>query len=116
MDYDCEDGVTTVTNRLETTRIYADKIWNKGIKDKQTLTFELKYLDEDGETWRSFVPAATVTLDGIPELAQTVPGSLPAVGASYGEYDSWRASWSNVPLVMAGSSLDNDGHTIYTVV
>ena len=61
-------------------------------------------------------PAATVTLDGIPELAQTVPGSLPAVGASYGEYDSWRASWSNVPLVMAGSSLDNDGHTIYTVV
>ena len=23
-----EDGVTTVTNRLETTRIYADKIWN----------------------------------------------------------------------------------------
>ena len=51
-----EDGVTTVTNRLETTRIYADKIWNKGIKDKQTLTFELKYLDEDGETWRSFVP------------------------------------------------------------
>ena len=116
VDYDCEDGVTTVTNRLETTRIYADKIWNKGIKDKQTLTFELKYLDEDGETWRSFVPAATVTLDGIPELAQTVPGSLPAVGASYGEYDSWRASWSNVPLVMAGSSLDNDGHTIYTVV
>ena len=116
VDYDREDGVTTVTNRLETTRIYADKIWNKGIKDKQTLTFELKYLDEDGETWRSFVPAATVTLDGIPELAQTVPGSLPAVGASYGEYDSWRASWSNVPLVMAGSSLDNDGHTIYTVV
>lgn len=116
VDYDHEDGVTTVTNRLETTRIYADKIWNKGIKDKQTLTFELKYLDEDGETWRSFVPAATVTLDGIPELAQTVPGSLPAVGASYGEYDSWRASWSNVPLVMAGSSLDNDGHTIYTVV
>lgn len=116
VDYDREDGVTTVTNRLETTRIYADKIWNKGIKDKQTLTFELKYLDDDGETWRSFVPAATVTLDGIPELAQTVPGSLPAVGASYGEYDSWRASWSNVPLVMAGSSLDNDGHTIYTVV
>lgn len=118
VEYSSSDDVVIVSNILETTRIYANKIWNDGIKEenRENLTFELKYLDEDGETWRSFEPEAEVALDGISKLAEAAPGSLPDGDLPYGEYAPWKASWSNVPLVMPGSCLDENGHTIYTVM
>lgn len=112
------DDTDTVTNTLETTRIYAEKIWNPGVTPK-TLHFELKYQGTDGK-WKSFDPKAQVTLD---ETAADGSGNLEGLGRGnlqidakpYIENESWHAVWTNVPLVMSGSKLDGEGHTVYTV-
>ena len=98
---------TVATNSLSSTKVYAKKIW---IGDDTTpLTLTLQYLAEDGKEgkWTDFVP---LTVIGREDTDHTTP---------YYEYEAsksvWKAVWEYLPLVLAGSRLDEQGHTQYRV-
>ena len=107
-----EEDDRTVTNALDDTKIYAEKIWI-GNDPAASLTLELQYQKED-KSWSSFPTPARVTLNGDGDLET----------AAYRETTTtedknngiWTAVWENVPKVYPGSKTDEDGNTIYQVV
>ena len=108
-----QNGTTlTVTNTMDTTQVRADKQWFADPGNVPTnIILELKYLGEDGTTWKPFSPTARVVLNG-----QADPNpSLPYYEVAPDDATNWNALWTNVPLVMPGSQLDNQGHTQYKV-
>ena len=128
--YDDKGGNTIVTNILESTKVYAEKVWNEGVSPK-ALTFELKYQKADG-TWASFETPAVVELNGNIDFADNASGLMQGerIGQSIGqnvgqsvlngnkayfEYDEWKAIWQGLPKVIPGSKTEN-GETVYTVV
>ena len=119
-----------MTNILESTKVYAEKVWNEGVSPK-ALTFELKYQKADG-TWASFETPAVVELNGNIDFADNASGLMQGerIGQSIGqnvgqsvlngnkayfEYDEWKAIWQGLPKVIPGSKTEN-GETVYTVV
>lgn len=118
-----DEGGTTVINTLESTRVYAEKIWNKGVSPK-SLTFELKYQKEDG-SMASFETPARVELNGVADITDALSDDTPKVLSeisylnsglkTYFEYDEWKAVWEALPEVIPGSKLDEKGKTIYKV-
>lgn len=104
------DGLT-VTNKLNTIELDAEKVWNDGnAANRPPVTLELKYQKEDG-SYASFDTPAQVTLNGKADEDTT---------DFYYEVDSndtnkWKAVWKNVPEVVPGSAVDNDNKTIYKI-
>ncbi len=99
---------TTVTNTMTTTRFYAEKSW-LGEEAADSVTLELQYQNEAG-SWVSIGSGAEVTLDGGADT------DAERDGASWYEYDGWKAVWMNVPESMPGSLLDAEGKTQYRIV
>lgn len=98
-----EDADTAV-NTLRPTRVYAEKLWNPGVKEPQPVTFALEYLAETGtDTWTKLVE---VTVDGQMDEKPALP---------YYEYEAWKAVWAGLPEAMPGSDLSQDGKTQYRV-
>ena len=98
-----EDADTAV-NTLRPTRVYAEKLWNPGVKEPQPVTFALEYLAETGtDTWTKL---AEVTVDGRGDEKPALP---------YYEYEAWKAVWASLPEAMPGSDLSRDGKTQYRV-
>ena len=102
---DTDGNVTTATNSLESTKVYAKKNWHGDEKDP--VSMELQYLAADGKTWTSFNPKATVELNGTKDEKP---------GKPYYEYGSWQAIWDAVPAAYPGSDPSEDGKTQYRVV
>lgn len=102
---DMTGNVTTATNSLESTKVYAKKNWHGTPAD--SVNMELQYLAADGKTWTSFNSKAKVELDGMKDENP---------GKPYYEYDKWQAVWDAVPAAYPGSDLSKDGKTQYRVV
>ncbi len=108
---------TVVTNRLKTTKVYAEKRWRGTGQETTPVTLELQYLatpsdaQRPAETdWKSFETPAKITLKGTSNPQNTqVP---------YYEYDKWKAVWEEVPEYMPGSYRGEGGTapTQYRVV
>ncbi len=104
------DGLT-VTNKLNTIELDAEKVWNDGnAANRPAVTLELKYLEADGDpddanAYKSFDTPAKVTLDGITDTDTT---------SFYYEDGAWTAVWKNVPKVVPGSEVEND-QTVYKI-
>ena len=112
VSYAVEGNTHTATNTLETRIFTATKQWTGATSASfPSVKLELKYLAADGVTWQSFIPAAVVTLDG------KADGSvdLPYFETEPTQTRQWNAIWTNVPLVLADSAVDGNGHTQYRV-
>lgn len=98
VNYDDNNGLT-VTNKLLTTKIAGQKIWNTS-KTNLTATLCLEYgVIKDGKLeWREIKnPDTSVELNGDAE-------NKPADGAfPYYEKEAWIAVWEDLPLVIPGS-------------
>lgn len=102
---------STATNTLNDTKIYGEKKWNPGTPEqKPSVTLTLQYLKENG-TWAPVKNKnnsnVTVTLNGETDPNPANP---------YYEYEAWKAIWEDLPSVLPGSKLDDQGMTQYRVV
>lgn len=108
-DYSISNA-TKVTNTMVTTDIYAEKSWesNGGVTEPVSLTLQYLSLDEDGEEiWTDVSPEEIVELDG--------QADAESADKDYGEYDAWKAKWTDLPEVLPGSVTDESGKTQYRV-
>lgn len=108
-----EEGfITTVTNTMSTTKVYASKSWEPAGETGVPVTLKLEYMTapaaEDAEaTWQEMA-SVKVTVDGTKDAFSP---SKP-----YYEYDAWKAVWEDLPARMPGSYLGENGTTQYRVV
>ena len=103
--------ITTVTNTMSTTKVYASKSWEPAEETGAPVTLKLEYMTapaaEGAEaTWQEMA-SVKVTVDGTEESSPSKP---------YYEYDAWKAVWEDLPLRMPGSYLGENGTTQYRVV
>ena len=103
--------ITTVTNTMSTTKVYASKSWEPAEETGVPVTLKLEYMTapaaEGAEaTWQEMA-SVKVTVDGTEESSPSKP---------YYEYDAWKAVWEDLPLRMPGSYLGENGTTQYRVV
>ena len=108
-----EEGfITTVTNTMSTTKVYASKSWEPAGETGAPVTLKLEYMTapaaEGAETTWQEMASVKVTVDG------TKDASSPS--KPYYEYEAWKAVWENLPLRMPGSYLGENGTTQYRVV
>ena len=107
-----EEGfITTVTNTMSTTKVYASKSWEPAEETGVPVTLKLEYMTapaaEGAEaTWQEMA-SVKVTVDGTEESSPSKP---------YYEYDAWKAVWEDLPARMPGSYLGENGTTQYRVV
>ena len=76
----------------------------------EALRKKLKSYMKEAGSWVSIGSGAEVTLDGGADT------DAERDGASWYEYDGWKAVWMNVPESMPGSLLDAEGKTQYRIV
>ena len=109
-----EEGfITTVTNTMSTTKVYASKSWEPAGETGAPVTLKLEYMTapaaEGAETTWQEMASVKVTVDGTEESSPSKP---------YYEYDEWKAVWEDLPARLPGSYLgeDKNGTTQYRVV
>ena len=108
-----EEGfITTVTNTMSTTKVYASKSWEPAGETGAPVTLKLEYMTapaaEGAETTWQEMASVKVTVDGTKDAFSP---SKP-----YYEYEAWKAVWEDLPARMPGSYLGENGTTQYRVV
>ena len=89
-------GNVTATNTMTFTALYAEKDWVGG--ETASVTLDLQYLTaEDASKDANWKTLASVTLNG--QAVQT--------SGVYGEYEAWKARFTNIPSRMPGSYLED---------
>ena len=108
-----EEGfITTVTNTMSTTKVYASKSWEPAEETGVPVTLKLQYMTAPA------ADGAEVTWQEMASVKVTVDGTKDAFSPSkpYYEYEAWKAVWEDLPLRMPGSYLGENGTTQYRVV
>lgn len=108
-----EEGfITTVTNTMSTTKVYASKSWEPAEETGVPVTLKLQYMTAPA------AEGAEATWQEMASVKVTVDGTKDAFSPSkpYYEYEAWEAVWEDLPLRMPGSYLGENGTTQYRVV
>ena len=108
-----EEGfITTVTNTMSTTKVYASKSWEPAEETGVPVTLKLQYMTAPA------AEGAEATWQEMASVKVTVDGTKDAFSPSkpYYEYDAWEAVWEDLPARMPGSYLGENGTTQYRVV
>ena len=133
---------TSVTNSIagveeETITITAEKKWwsdgadgavTEEAPDGATVTLELQYSLDGGQSWQSFATPAQVTLDGVdpndPGEVQKSPYRVMRLvllndsgeeqEVAYSKTGAWSAQWTGLPARLPGQT--GEGNTRYQVV
>ena len=108
-----EEGfITTVTNTMSTTKVYASKSWEPAEETGVPVTLKLQYMPAPA------AEGAEATWQEMASVKVTVDGTKDAFSPSkpYYEYDAWEAVWEDLPARMPGSYLGENGTTQYRVV
>lgn len=108
-----EEGfITTVTNTMSTTKVYASKSWEPAEETGVPVTLKLQYMTAPA------AEGAEATWQEMASVKVTVDGTKDAFSPSkpYYEYEAWKAVWEDLPARMPGSYLGENGTTQYRVV
>ena len=108
-----EEGfITTVTNTMSTTKVYASKSREPAEETGVPVTLKLQYMTAPA------ADGAEATWQEMASVKVTVDGTKDAFSPSkpYYEYEAWKAVWEDLPLRMPGSYLGENGTTQYRVV
>ena len=108
-----EEGfITTVTNTMSTTKVYASKSWEPAEETGVPVTLKLQYMTAPA------ADGAEATWQEMASVKVTVDGTKDAFSPSkpYYEYEAWKAVWEDLPARMPGSYLGENGTTQYRVV
>lgn len=109
---------TNTTNALtETTTATLTKQWyDEDSAKRPDLQVELQYQDSVGQTWKSFIPKLTLTLDGNADGNSTMGGQETTAAADAGN-GIWTAAWSGIPkrIQSAGSQYDRSYRIVEVV-
>ena len=108
-----EEGfITTVTNTMSTTKVYASKSWEPAGETGAPVTLKLEYMTAPA------AEGAEATWQEMASVKVTVDGTKDAFSPSkpYYEYEAWKAVWEDLPARMPGSYLGENGTTQYRVV
>ena len=104
--------ITTVTNTMSTTKVYASKSWEPAEETGVPVTLKLQYMTAPA------ADGAEATWQEMASVKVTVDGTKDAFSPSkpYYEYEAWKAVWEDLPARMPGSYLGENGTTQYRVV